>query len=100
MTLDPADNTGHLVRNTDGVILIITTGATATNVTITVNNKNLPASGSFPRVTLTDTVIAVGSNKTFFAGPFPTAYNDANGDLNIAFSAVTNVKIGAVKAGA
>lgn len=100
MTLDAADLTGQLVRNTDGVMLIVTTGGTTTNVTVTVNNKARPAEGSFPRVTLIDTVIAVGANKTVFIGPFPPAYNDANGDLNIAFSAVTNVKIGAVKPGA
>lgn len=96
LTLDNADATGQLVRNTNGsTMLLITTGGTTTNVTITLANKARPSDGQFPKITYTDTVIAVGANATVVVGPFPAAYNDANGDLNIAFSAVTNVKIGA-----
>lgn len=43
---------------------------------------------------VTDPVVAVGAGVTKIIGPFPTGiYNDANGRVNVSYSAVTSVTV-------
>jgi hypothetical protein len=76
--------------------LHIKTGATTANLTLTVQSKI--ADGSAAGIAGTNPVIALAANKNYVLGPFsPGAYNDANGELNMAFSAITSIVVQAVR---
>lgn len=49
---------------------------------------------------VTDKVVTVPAGQTFLAGPFPTSiYNDADGEVQITYSATTSVTVKVVRVG-
>ena len=76
--------------------LHIKTGATTANLTLTVQKKI--DDGTAAGIAGTNPVIALAANKNYVLGPFaPSVYNDANGELNMAFSAITNIVVTAIR---
>jgi hypothetical protein len=99
LTLDNADATGQLIPNTkNDVFVVLQTAGTTSNVTFTAQATARPADPRFPAQTVPNIVVAMGATELRVVGPFPSSFNDANGNLVISFSAVTNVKIGALRA--
>lgn len=82
---DTFANDGH-------VFLLVKTGATATDVTVTAQN---PCSQGVTH----NIVVSVAINLTMLIGPFPPArFNNASGNVTVACSGTrTNVTIAAVK---
>lgn len=76
--------------------LHVKTGATTANLTLTVQKKI--DDGSAAGIAGTNPVIALAANKNYVLGPFsPSVYNDANGELNLAFSAITSIVVTAIR---
>jgi hypothetical protein len=76
--------------------LHIKTGATTANLTLTTQSK--VQDGSAAGLVPTAPVIALAANKNYVLGPFsPSVYNDANGELNMAFSAIASIQVQAVR---
>jgi hypothetical protein len=90
--------TSAMTMVNDGkTVIVIDTGATTANLTLTVQKKI--DDGSAAGIAGTNPVIALAANKIYMFGPFsPSVYNDANGLLNIAFSAVTDIVVTAIRA--
>lgn len=84
---------GDRVLNTKGdVIMRIINGAGAPiTLTIAAVQTNRPADGVFPAQTLASQVITVANGTSKIVGPFPPAFNDANGYLGLAWSSPTSV---------
>lgn len=71
-------------------------GGSSINVTISKQNSAVAVPG-YGQVSLSDEVVAVAAGATKDIGPFPAAkFNDANGQVNVAYSAVTSVTVGAI----
>lgn len=66
------------------------------NVTISkqVSTKTVPGVGS---LAVADIVVAVAAGAEKFIGPFPAAYVDSSGFVNVAYSAITTVTAAAVE---
>ena len=67
------------------------------NITITAQNTSFedPVLGT---LTKANQVVACNEGVTKIIGPFPTAaFNDANGKVQITYSAVTSLKVGVVQ---
>jgi hypothetical protein len=76
--------------NDGQTLLEVTLGATPCNLTVT------GASCSHGRPL--SNVIALSASKTYVLGPFPVnEFNDGNGKVQIAFSAITNILAAALK---
>lgn len=88
---------GDSVANVDGKaeFWINNGGGASINVTILVQNPSQFTASGVP-VTLASIVVAVPAGTSRLFGPFsPSAYNDAAGFVQITYSAVTSVTIGA-----
>lgn len=86
---DDFANDGNTLYN------VINGGGSSINVTIASNYAN-PPSGTAN----SDIVVAVGAGVTAKIGPFPqSGYNDANGQCNVTYSAVTTVTVAAISMG-
>ena len=84
------------MANDGRTLLRVKTAATTANLTLTVQSKI--QDGSAAGVSASNPVIALAANKDYVIGPFPQGvYNDANGELNIAFSAVTSILVQALR---
>lgn len=84
------------MTNDGKTMLRVKTGATTANLTLTAQAKLLD--GSVAGISPQNPVIALAANKDYIIGPFPTnIYNDANGELNMAFSAVTSILVQAYR---
>lgn len=84
------------LANDGRVMLHVKTGATTANITLTVQKKI--DDGTAAGIAGTNPVIALAANKNYFLGPFDVGtYNDANGEVNLAFSATTSIVVQAYR---
>jgi hypothetical protein len=97
MTTPATSALSSMTMTNDGMTqLHIKTGATTANLTLTVQSKL--QDGTVAGIAGTNPVIALAANKNYVIGPFkPSVYNDANGELNLAFSATTSIVLQAVR---
>lgn len=97
--LAAADAAGNTVPNPNGdTYLVVENGdASAKTLTVAAQVTNRPGGGGFPAQTVDDVVASIAAGETELIGPFPTCYNDGNGNLNLSWSAVTSVKVLAIK---
>jgi hypothetical protein len=79
---NPRGNAFLYVRNGSGGSI---------NVTLVAQSTLRPADGSFPAMTLSNNVVAVGAGAEKIIGPIPSAFNDGNGNVTVNFSATTSV---------
>jgi len=86
---------GDAVLNQRGRTLIrVANGSgSSINVTIAAQSTSRPADSTWPAMTLGNGVIAVPAGQARVIGPFPTAYNDSNGKVQITYSSATSVTI-------
>jgi hypothetical protein len=96
-TMSAASVGGDIVDTGDTVSLIVTSGSTTANLTIT-------TPGTVGGLAIADNVIAIPANAGTVASappvvvPLPTSlYGDANGQCALAWSATTNIKFCAVR---
>jgi hypothetical protein len=94
-----ADALGDKATNGDGkTVFLVKNGSTASiNVTITeqMSDRNDPTYGT---LTKSNVVKSVAAGAIAIIGTFPpAAFNDASGDVNISYSAVTSVTVAAIK---
>lgn len=100
-TFSPASASagGDKVTNPRGSILIYVKNASggSINVTLAKQIATRPAEGPYPSMAVSDIVVAVGAGVEKIIGPVPAAYNDGNGDVNIAYSSATSVTVAAIQ---
>ncbi len=80
---------GDIVTNSDGrtELILRNTHTAAQNVVVSGNSRQRSADAQFPAMTVPDITIPVPANGgTVQAGPFPAAYTDNNGNLNLSYS--------------
>lgn len=89
-SLVAASATGDSFPNDGNVFLAVrNAGTAAITVSITTPAK-------IWGVDIANLSVSVGAGETRFIGPFPEPiFNDANGRVNVTYSAVTNVSVGA-----
>jgi hypothetical protein len=90
---------GDTVANPRGntILRVNNGGGASINVTIAAGaNPSRPADGTFPAMTLGNQVVAVPAGAVRLIGPVPSAYNDAAGNINLSYSAVTSVTVEAI----
>lgn len=84
---------GHSIPNDGQTVLHVKTVGTAANV-------SLKIPGTVDGQSVTDKVIALGTNTERIIGPFPPGtYNQPDGSVNVDFSAVTAVTVAALRLG-
>lgn len=91
---------GDSVANPKGNIILRVTngGGGSINVTVAAGpNPTRPADGTFPAMTLANVVVAVAAGATRYIGPFPPAFNDNSGNLQVTYSGVTSVSVEAIQ---
>jgi len=72
-------------------------GGSSINVTISKQKSVVNAAG-YGAVATADLVVAVANGATKDIGPFPAElWNDAAGQVNVSYSAVTSVTVGAIR---
>lgn len=81
------------------VLLRVNNGSGASiNVTIAAGaNPTRPADGTFPAMTLANKVVAIATGHAMIIGPIPPAFNDANGNVQVSYSATTSVTVEAIQ---
>lgn len=80
------------MANDGRTVLHVKTGATTANLTFVPQAKL--ADGSTAGMSGASLVKALAANKNYVFGPFsPSVYNDANGELNMTFSATTSIVV-------
>lgn len=82
--IDPTNEAFILLTNGSGGSLTATIVAQATT---------RQADGAFPAQTLANQAIAVPAGAARVAGPFPAAFHDSNGKIQITYSGVTSLTI-------
>lgn len=89
-SLTAASSTGDSFPNDGNTFLVVKNGgASAITVTIATPAKVWG-------IDIAELSISVGAGATMFIGPFPEpVFNDANGRVNVSYSAVTSVSVGA-----
>lgn len=84
----------------DGQTLFVVENSNAATRTVSVapvqTNVQTVQAGPVAVPTITNTIAATTGR--LILGPFPTAYNDANGNVNVTYSANAGLTVGAVKA--
>lgn len=84
------------LANDGKTYLHVKTVGTTANLTLTPQAK--VQDGSAAGLTPIAPVIALAANKNYLIGPFsPAVYNDANGELNMTFSAITAITVQAYR---
>lgn len=88
-TMVAADATGHKFRNTGKEFLLVYNAhaTVARIVTVTPVTTERPSSAVFPSLTVPNIAVSIPALTRVLIGPFPSAYNDADGNVNLAFSA-------------
>jgi hypothetical protein len=82
--------------NDGRTMLRVKTVATGANLTLTPQGK--VQDGSPAGLLPVAPVIVLATNQEYLIGPFsPGVYNDANGEMNIVFSAVTAIVLQAIR---
>lgn len=66
------------------------------NVTVTAFRTLAKVTGA-GQLTIPNLVVAVPAGAERVIGPFPEAYNDASGNVNVAYSAITTITAAAVR---
>lgn len=84
--------------NDERTFLQVTNGSgSSINVTVTAQGTSLQKAG-FGTVSVSDTVVAVANGATTLIGPFPSArFNNASGQVAVAYSDNTSVTVAAVR---
>lgn len=80
----------------DGRIFLAVTNGSGGSITVTLvwGASGVTVDGQTP----TQRTVAIAAGATTFIGPFPTAtYNDATGNANVTYSAVTSVTVSACR---
>jgi hypothetical protein len=67
------------------------------NVTIPAVTTARPAEGNFPAMTVADLVVPVAAGATAVIGPIPAAYNNANGQFTMNYSATATITVGGIE---
>ena len=93
VTTPPTAALSTMTMANDGrTVLLVKTAATTANLTITPTAK--VQDGSVAGLAPAAPVVALAANKSYLIGPFPpSVYNDANGEVGLAFSAVTSITV-------
>jgi hypothetical protein len=74
------------------VMLVVKTGGTTANLTISVT-KTVPDGGG-GNLAVANRVEALAANKQYLFGPFaPGTYNDVNQNVGLAFDAITAIEV-------
>lgn len=73
------------VKNASGASVTVTAAAVMTS-------SRVPGVGTLATPNI---AVAVGAGAEAIIGPFSAAYNDANGNVNVTYSAVASVTVGA-----
>jgi hypothetical protein len=96
-TMSAASGGGDVVDTGDTVFLVVNSGSTTANLTIT-------TPGTVSGLAIADNVIAIPANAGTVATappvliPLPTSlYGDANGQAALSWSAVTNIKFAVIR---
>ena len=85
-----------IAANDGRTVLVVKTGASATNVTMVTPHS--VADGDAAALATPDRTVAVAANAYVLIGPFPPGiYNDANGDVTITIDTLTSVVLTAVR---
>lgn len=97
-TATAASAGGDTVANYRGktFLRVINGGGSSINVTLVPTQTARPGDSQFPAATQGNIVVAVPNGTARLIGPIPTAFNDANGNVPIAYSAVTSVTVEAI----
>ncbi len=97
ITTPPTAALANMSFVNDGrTLLRIKTVGTGANLTLTPQSK--VQDGSPTGLSPTAPVIVLAVNKEYLIGPFsPGVYNDANGEMNIVFSAITAIVLQAIR---
>jgi hypothetical protein len=97
ITTPPTAALANMSFVNDGrTVLRVKTVGTGANLTITPQSK--VQDGSPAGISPTAPVNVLATNKEYIFGPFsPAVYNDANGECNIVFSAVTAITLQALR---
>ena len=82
---------GHSIPNSDGMFLHVKTGGTACTVTLVIVS-------TVDGQTVANKTVVIGTTSERMIGPFPpNTYNQADGSVNVDFSAVTAVTVAAIR---
>lgn len=82
----------------DGKTLLRVTNGSGGSINVTIASQYSVNQALPPGTANANQVVAVGAGATKYIGPFPRgSWNDANGKVQVSYSAVTSVTVGAVK---
>lgn len=95
--LASANAGGDSIINTKAnATFIVNNGSgSSINVTFAAQQNPRPTDGTFPAMTLSNNVVAVPAGGMRLIGPIPSAFNDGNGKVQVTYSAVSSVTVGA-----
>ena len=99
ITESSAGVSGDKATNPDGKTVFIVKNGSGSSINVTVAEQMSDRTDpNFGILTKSNVVKAVAAGAIAVIGPFPpAAFNDANGDVNITYSATTSVTVGAMK---
>lgn len=98
-TMDNAGGSGDTAPNPNGNLILEVANGSGGSITATITavQTTRPAEGPYPKQTVADIAVAVGAGATKIIGPIPAAYNDANGNIAISYSATASVTVKAIQ---
>lgn len=99
LTANAASAGGDSVANLRGDVLLRITNGGGAPITCTVAAQltSRQGDGVYPTQTVANNVITIANGVTRIAGPFPAAFNDGNGNLQLTWSATSSVTFDALK---
>lgn len=74
-------------------VRVINGGGGSINCTVVAQSTTRSADGTFPSMTLSNQVVAVGAGVTKVIGPIPPAFVDGSGYTQLQFSGTTSVTV-------
>lgn len=86
---------GDAIVKADGKAFarIINGGGGSITATVVAQQTTRPKDGTFPDMTMANQAVAVPAGASRVIGPFPPAFIDANGKVQLTYSGVTTVTI-------
>lgn len=98
MTANNASAGGDSVANQrlNTTLWVINGSGGSINVTVAAQVTTRGGDATYPAQTVSNVVVAVGAGAQKLIGPFPAAYNDGNGNLQVTWSATSSVSFHAI----
>jgi hypothetical protein len=99
LTLAAADAAGNTFKQTRNGLLVFVRNGGGSSITVTIAPVATakPADSELPAITVPSITLAVAAAATAVLGPFPTSHVDTSGDVNVTYSGVTSVTVGAIQ---